>query len=216
MKHKYDLTLFKDGLSTSLPGKSRQNSAAHVMLLCEGEYARIEAAKKYLNYSLEKDIFVIYASVNLQQSFYQSKLYRMISNCDQNIASGNLMIFELGPFFESASLGDMEPYEDLKLLLEEIIKERIVAGHKGEIVVFGDCADYLCRCELFEQCIALERWWDEACSNWQKSEIKISVICPHSISAFTGQSSLHFKEEVSDLHTVTLQVSNPDPSVENT
>ena len=143
MKYKYDLTLFKGGLSASLPGTSRQKSAAHVMLLCDDEYARVEAAKKYLNYSLEKDIFVIYASVNLQQSFYQSKLHRMISNCDQNIADGNLMIFELKPFFESAALGDMEPYEDLKLLLEEIIKERIVAGHKGEIVVFGDCADYL-------------------------------------------------------------------------
>jgi hypothetical protein len=119
------------------------------------------------------------------------------------------MIFELGTFFESASIGDMEPYEDLKLLLEEIIKERIVAGHKGEMVIFGDCADYLSRCEMFDQCIALEQWWDDACNDWYKNGIKISVICPHTVSSFARSSFIHFKEDVSGLHNITLQVPNP-------
>jgi hypothetical protein len=182
------------------------------MLVCDDESIRVEAAKQYLNYSLEKGIFVIYASVNVQQSFYRSKLYRMISNCDQNMAKGNLLVFELGTFFESAALGDMEPYEDLKLLLEEIIKERRVAGHKAEVLIFGDCADYLSRCELFERCAALEQWWDETCKDWLRNDIKISVICPHSTSSFEGQSGTDFKEGLSNLHSITLQVPMRRPA----
>jgi hypothetical protein len=175
------------------------------MLVCDDENARVEAAKKYLNYSLGKGVLVIYASVNVQQSFYQSKLFRMISNCDEHIATGNLLIFELGAFFESASLGDMEPFEDLKVVLEEIIKERIVAGRNGEVMIFGDCADFLSRCEMFEQCVALEQWWDEACKNWLQNEMRISVVCPHSTASFARQNGMQFKEEMSELHSVILQ-----------
>ena len=179
-------------------------TAGHVFLVCVDEEARVDAAKKYLNYSLAKDIFVIYASVNVQRSFYDSKLYRKIPNCDKSIASGRLLVFELGTFFESAAVGDMEPYEDLKVLLEEIVNERKVAGHKNEIMIFGDCADFLSRCEMFEQCAALEEWWNKTCDEWRKRGVKITVICPHSMSTFAGHKGMDFREEISNLHTITL------------
>lgn len=172
------------------------------------EIERVEAARKYLNYSLANDIFTIYASVDTKETFYRSRLAAGIADCDRNIVEGNLMLFELTGFLESALKSSWEPFDDLKALLAEIVKERIVAGHRGEIMLFGDCADYLSRHGMLEQCIGLERWWDNACSELSKSGVRITVVCPHSSASFEGKSRPGFEREVSRFHSVVLRASH--------
>ncbi|WP_148680941.1 MEDS domain-containing protein [Candidatus Nitrososphaera gargensis] len=173
----------------------------HVILLYDSDDERNEVAINYINEGIRKGQLAVYASVNASDKMFMSKISSKIVGYDDNVNNGNLLILSLKPFYERALNGDLEPFKDFKALLEEIVNERIAAGKSGEVIVVADCADNLSRNEKFDECVYVERWWQETHLEWQKNNQKITVICPHPNSVLNKHSH---KERISRQHSLTI------------
>lgn len=177
------------------------SSYEHVMLLYDSDNERNQFAIDYINEGLRRGRLAVYASVYASDKSYTSKVLTRIANFKENIDQGNLLVLGLRRFYDRASSGDLEPFRDFKALLEQIVKERIAAGKSSEVIVVADCADNLSRNKKFDECVYLERWWQDTHFEWQKNGQKITVICPHP-NLILKQNS--HERRISKQHTLTL------------
>ena len=176
----------------------------HVMLLYDNDDERNEIAVNYINEGLKRGQLAVYASVNASDQSHMPKILSRIMNYKENMNQGDLLILSLMPFYKRALSGDLEPFQDFKALLEEIVKERIAVGKSSEVVVVADCADNLSRNEKFDECVYVERWWQDTHLEWQKNDLKITVICPHPNSILDKNLFVHHKQLISRQHSLTI------------
>ena len=83
----------------------------------------------------------------------------------ENMNQGNLLTFDTGTFYNFALAGDLQPFEELKVLIEEAIEEKKnilskkkVANEEVIVVVVAGVATELNRNEKFDECIKVEEW----------------------------------------------------------
>jgi hypothetical protein len=181
------------------------DSAQHVMLLYDNDSMRDDTTANYVNESLKKGSFTVYASVNAHSEPRLARFLSRIANYKEHIARGNLLVVRLKTFYDRAMENDIEPFEDLKAIVEEIARQRISKGRSGQVVMIADCADSLSRNEMFDECVFVEKWWQEAHSEWLKAEAKITVICPHPAKTLEAKPFAHRKRQLSNLHNATLR-----------
>ncbi len=62
-----------------------------------------------------------------------SKMVSGISNYEDNVNRGNLLTLDIRSFYNAISAGNVQPFEELKILLPEAIRERISSGKNDEI-----------------------------------------------------------------------------------
>ncbi|HEU0145029.1 MAG TPA: hypothetical protein VFQ47_09615, partial [Nitrososphaera sp.] len=111
--------------------------------------------------------------------------------------------------YNSALAGDLQPFEELKVLIEEVIEEKRIAS-KGKdeeeliVVVVAGVAAELNRNEKFDECINLEKWWQKTHSEWLQKGLKVSMICLHPSSILNKNQFMHYKQAISSLHHITL------------
>lgn len=180
------------------------SSARHVMLLYETDDARLESVTSYITDALAKDDLAVYASVHADNALHISKITSKIANYNVNIEQGNLLILNIKNFYSRALAGDLEPFKDLKAFLEEMIRERIAAGKSGRIVVVADCADNLSKNKRFEECVYIERWWQDSYLEWSGKELKITVVCPHPSVILGKERYAQEKHQISHQHSLTV------------
>jgi hypothetical protein len=181
---------------------NNKRSPEHVMMLYEDDVERNEAAIAYINKGLEKGQLAVYASVDASDPSCISKVLPRITNWKENMQKGNLAILSLKSFYSRALKGDLEPFKDLRVLLEEIVKERIAAGKSSEVIVVADCADNLSRNRKFDECLYVERWWQDTHYEWLKNKQEITVVCPHPNLILTQKGH---KDRISTQHSLTLR-----------
>jgi hypothetical protein len=180
------------------------SSNEHIMLLYDNDNDRNEIAIDYINEGLRRGQLAVYASVNASDTSYMSKISSKIRDYKNNMNLGNLLVMKLETFYERALIGDLEPFKDFKALIEEVLKERIIAGKNGEAVVVADCADNLSRNEKFDECVYVERWWQNTHLEWHKSNLQITVVCPHPSSVLNKSSIAHYRQRISHQHSFTI------------
>jgi putative ribosome biogenesis GTPase RsgA len=80
------------------------------------------------------------------------------SDFKENMNSGNLLTFDTRTFYNFALSGNLEPFEELKVLIEEAIEEkknilskRKVANEEVIVVVVAEVAAELNRNEKFDE-----------------------------------------------------------------
>jgi len=176
----------------------------HVMLLYDNDDQRNKVAVKCINEGLKRGQLAVYASVNASDASYMTKVSSKITNYKENMDRGNLLVLSLEPFYKRALTGDLEPFKDFKALLEEVVKERTVAGRSEEVVVVADCADNLSKNKKFDECVYVERWWYGTHFEWQKNNLKITIICPHPKSVLDKNLFVHHKQQISRQHSLTV------------
>jgi hypothetical protein len=174
----------------------------HILLLYDNDDERNEFAINYINEGLKKGQLAVYASVDASDTSCISKVLSKITNYKENLDAGNLLVLNLKRFYDRALDGDLEPFKDFKALLEEIVKERISAGKNDEVIVVADCADTLSKNEKFDECIYVERWWQDTHFEWLKNDQKITVVCPHP-NLILAQNN--HKKGISNQHSLTLR-----------
>ena len=178
------------------------------MLLYDADDGRDEAAANYINQALKQGQLAVYASVHADDSVHMSKISSKITDFKENIERGCLLVVRLHSFYERALIGDLEPFYDLKAILEAILEERIAAGTTAEAVVVADCADMLSKNEKFDECIFVERWWHNTHSGWLEKNVRINVVCPHQSRAFLQKPFMHRAQQISRLHSLTVSAIN--------
>ena len=183
----------------------------HVMLLCEDEEQRAQAAAEWINHGLEEGQHCIYASVYAFNQFHQSSISRIstkIRNYQHHLDNNNLQIIDFEPFYQSALTGNLTLFKNLKKNLEKISRENNVRGEKIKITVFADAACCLCENKSFEGSEKLEKWWQDAHDEWVKNNYHITVICPHPQVILETKQNTRLK--IANVHDIMITLNTHD------
>ena len=133
------------------------------MLLYRGDEEN--AVTKYVSEALRKGYLIVYLPLitNNNNSSPLSKIALSESmDYKENMNQGNLLTFNTRTFYNFALAGDLQPFEELKVLIEEAIEEKRilskkkVANEEVIVVVVAGVAAELNRNEKFDECIKVE------------------------------------------------------------
>jgi CheY-like chemotaxis protein len=183
----------------------------HVMLLCEDEEQRAQAAAEWINYALEEGHHCIYSSVYAFNQFHQSSISRIstkIKNYQHHLDNNNLQIIDFEPYYQSALTGNLTLFKNLKKNLEKISCENKVRGDKLKMTVFADAACCLCENKSYEDSEKLEKWWQDTHDEWVKNHYHITVICPHpQVILETNQNT---RLKIANAHDIMISLNTND------
>ena len=172
-----------------------------------------DAVTKYVNEALKKGYLTIYLPINgsnnNSSASSPSKIVLPESiESEENMNQGNLLTFETRTFYNFALAGDLQPFEELKVLIEEAIEEKRISSKRNDeeliVVVVTGVAAELNRNEKFDECINVEKWWQKTHSEWLQKGLKVTVICPHLIPKLDKTEFMHYKQAISSLHDIVL------------
>ena len=180
----------------------------HAMLLHSADDDK--AATQYVNEALRRGQLTVYVPVNTDNNTsHISEIASEIINYEDNVNRGNLLTFDTRSFYNSALAGDMEPFEELKIMLEEAITERRIASDKNDEVTFvSGIAGSLATNQRFDESIAAEQWWQKTHSEWLQKGLKITMICSHPCTIFDKNQFMHYKQAMSSLHQIVVDPSS--------
>jgi len=185
----------------------------HVMLLYNDYSDRELASIKYINQGLQEKQLCIYASVDADYTSHLSKISWQIKDYEQNIIKRNLIILNLKPFYDSSLAGDLTPFEEFYIQLQQELKHR---DGKNGVLIVADCADNLFRDKNFDQCNIVEKWWQDVYIKWLQQQEKtraqdqnhiINVICPHSGSLLSKHPLDQHKNQLSHNHSIIIDTA---------
>ena len=183
------------------------------MLLYNDYSDRELASIKYINQGLQEKQLCIYASVDADYTSHLSKISWQIKDYEQNIIKRNLIILNLKPFYDSSLAGDLTPFEEFYIQLQQELKHR---DGKNGVLIVADCADNLFRDKNFDQCNIVEKWWQDAYMKWLQQQEKtraqdqnhiINVICPHSGSLLSKHPLDQHKNQLSHNHSIIIDTA---------
>lgn len=178
----------------------------HIMLL----YSRDEdnAVTKYVNEGLKRGYLTVYAPINTgNNASHLSNISKMTSgivNYEDSVNCGNLLTFDTSAFYNSVLAGSVEPFEELKILLEDAIEERIASEKNDGVIFVSGIAGTLGANQKFNESINAEKWWQKTHSEWLQMGLKVSMICLHPNSILNKNQFIHYKQEILSLHDITL------------
>jgi hypothetical protein len=180
------------------------------MLLYRGD--KEDAVTKYVNEALSRGYLTVYLPINgannNNNTSHLSKIALSESiDYEENVNRGNLLTIDMRTFYNFALAGDLQPFEELKVLIEEAIEERIASkGNEEElIVVVAGVAAELNRNEKFDECIKVEEWWQKTHSEWLHKGLKVAIICPHLIPKLDKDEFTHYREAIASLHEIVVE-----------
>ena len=175
----------------------------HTMLLYSNDEDK--AFTKYVNDGLSRGHLTVYVPINTDNSAsHISKIASEIVNYEDDVNRGNLLTLDIRSFYNFALAGDLQPLEELKIMLEDAIKERIVYEKNDEVIVVVGIAAGLARNQKFDESVNVEKWWQKTHSEWLRKGLKVTIICPHSSAMLDKSQFVHYKQAISSLHDITL------------
>jgi hypothetical protein len=190
----------------------------HAMLLSPSDDYKDDAATKYVNEALSKGYLTIYLPINGEDknndaSHHLSKIALPESiNYEENVNRGNLLTFDTRTFYNFALAGDLQPFEELKVLIEEAIQESIASSkrrsndeEKAIVLVVAGVAAELIRNKKFDESLKVEEWWQKTHSEWLQKGLKVTIVCPHSSAMLDNGEFMHYKQAISSLHDIILE-----------
>jgi len=175
----------------------------HAMLFYSND-GEDKAAAKYVNEGLRRGYLTAYLPVNTYNISQQPKIVSEIVDYKENVNRGNLLTLDIMSFYNFALAGNMEPFEEFKIMLEEAIKERIASKRNDEIILVMGVVGGLAENQKFDECLNLERWWQKTHSEWLQKSLKVTIICPHPSPILDKERFMHYKQTISSLHDITL------------
>jgi hypothetical protein len=174
----------------------------HVMFLhSNGEY---KVATDYVNEAVRNGLLTVYVPGNTNNESHLPGSPSEDTEYEEGVDQGNLLTLDGRSFYKFALAGNMEPFEEVKLMLEEAIKERVAFKKNDEVIIVDDVAAELAGNQKFEECLNLEKWWREIHSEWLQKGLKVTVICPHPSPIFDNRDFTHYKQAISSLHNIIM------------
>jgi hypothetical protein len=143
-------------------------------------------------------------------------------NYEENVNRGNLLTFDTRIFYNFALAGDLQPFEELKVLIEEAIEERITSKkrrndeEKAIVLVVAGVAAELIRNKKFDESLKVEEWWQKTHSEWLQKGLKVTIICPHSSAILDNGEFMHYKQAISSLHEIIVESESVFAEQKNT
>jgi hypothetical protein len=172
----------------------------HAMLLYSADDNN-KTATKYVNEALRRGQLIVYVPVNTDNNTsHLSEIESEIIKYEDNVNRGNLLTLDIRSFYDFLLAGNVQPFEDLKILLEEAIRERIASNKNDEVTFVSGIAGTLATNQKFDECINSEEWWQKTHYEWLQKGLKVTMICSHPSTIFDKSQFMHYKQAMSSLH----------------
>lgn len=184
----------------------RLSDRQHLMLLYDDEQDRNSAEIECLNHALEAGQFCVYATVDAHEKGFADRLATRITNYKERVRQGDLLIVDFMPFYESAVEGSLDNFNRLKARVEASLRDRAAKGRNEKALLVADAACTLTKNGQFEQCIILERWWQDTYIEWMRDNMDVTIICAHPALALHGAATE--KMRISHAHSLTLDLKD--------
>lgn len=180
----------------------------HALVLYSADDDNSKAATKYVNEALRRGHLTVYIPANTHNNdnntSYISEIESEVINYEDNVNRGNLLTLDIRSFYNSALAGNMQPFEELKILLEEAIKERIASDKTDEVIFASGIGGMLATNQKFEESINSEKWWQKTHSEWLQKGLKVTMICLHPSTIFDKSQFMDYKQAMSSLHHIVV------------
>ncbi len=166
-----------------------------------------KATTKYVNEALRRGQLTVYVPVNANNNNNTPRISEIeseIINYEDNMNRGNLLTLDVRSFYNFLLAGDQQPFEELKILLEEAIRERIASDKNDEVTFVSGIAGTLATNQKFDESINAEKWWQKTHSEWLQKGLKVTMICSHPSTLFDNNQFIHYKQTISSLHDTIL------------
>jgi hypothetical protein len=184
-------------------GSAKLPFEQHALLLYSPDDDK--SATKYVNEALRRGQLIVYVPVSTSDNVSDiSEITPEITNYEDNVNRGNLLIIDIRSFYNPVLAGNMQPFEELKILLEEAIRERIASGKNDEITLVSGIGGKLSANLKFDQSINAEKWWQKTHSEWLQNGLKVTMICSHPSKILDKNQFMQYKQTISSLHHITL------------
>jgi CheY-like chemotaxis protein len=154
-----------------------------------------EVISEYINGGLAKNQLCIYTYTEENAEIAMSDLSKKITNYEENVKKGNLLLVDFKPFCESAKEMRLKPFQDLM----EFVKEKNRNRADQHVRIVGRAAGWLYENKHFDQCLALERWWHTKPFNG-------SLICPYKMSLFEHKQFFEHRDSLFVRHDTILRI----------
>jgi hypothetical protein len=184
------------------------------MLLYKNNHQRNEILTSYINKELIKGHLCIYAPVDPYSRESDTSIHDIsakIWNYHKNIQDGNLQIINMRYYYDCAIRREMEPLKNIKLGLQNAIRNRYKYNKKKlEIVIITDINFSLLQKRYVGQCFAVEEWLGNIYSEYINNNQYIKILClyPHFLFSSELEGSIKLvKDKLVELHTLTIDVS---------
>jgi hypothetical protein len=176
----------------------------HAMLLYSND--EDNATANYVNEALSRRQLTVYVPINTDNNnaSHLSKIVSEIVNYEENVNRGNLLTLDIRSFYNFALDGNMQPFEELKILLEDAIKERIASDKNDEVIFVSGIAGTLTTNQKFNESVNAERWWQKTYFEWLQKGLKVTMICLHPSPILNKNQFMDYKQAISSLHDITL------------
>ena len=188
--------------SVSTSDSSKLPFHQHAMLLYSNDEDK--AAAKYVNEGLGRGYLTVYVPVDTDDNASHTKMASEIVNYEDDANHGNLLTLDIGSFYKFALAGNLQPFEELKTIVEEAIKERIISKRNDEVILVMGVVGGLAENQKFNECLNVEKWWQKTHSEWLQKGQKVTIICPHPSPILEKNQFIHYKQTISSLHDITL------------
>jgi hypothetical protein len=164
------------------------------------------ASKRYIDGALRRGQLIVYIPINTDNNTtsHISEIESEIINYEENVNRGNLLTFDTRFFYNSVLAGNTEPFEELKMLLEEAIRERTASDKNDEVTFVSGIAGTLATNQKFDESINAEKWWQKTHSEWLHKGLKVTMICSHPSTVLDKNEFMHYKQAMSSLHDIIL------------
>lgn len=165
-------------------------------------------------------------TLNISELKSNTSDYDYENSLDNNNNRGTLLTLHAETFYQSALNSNLEPFEELRVLLEEAREERTGFTNNNNtafassensysennndanrITIVGTIAGKLTQDRKFDQCIQVEKWWQKTHSDLLNKGLNVTVVCLHPSSVLDKDqfSQTHHKQAISMLHDATIE-----------
>jgi hypothetical protein len=153
---------------------------------------------QYIDEGLRQNQICVYLSLNNLEKDYPKTILSQIPNLKKNEEKNFMIIKNSDDYYISAVCDNLKPFEDLK----RQIFEKAILNNKKAVRIVCDIPDFLFRNKHFDQCIALEEWWDQTIEEMNKRHgLNISLLCLYNSNNFQNTPFKYHISRINDNHS---------------
>ncbi|MDQ3873101.1 MAG: response regulator [Thermoproteota archaeon] len=154
-----------------------------------------DVISQYINGGLSQNQLCIYTYVEKDAETAMEHLSKKITNYEENVRAGNLLLVDFKPFCSSAMDNSLKPFDELMHIVEEKTRDRV----DKRVRIVGRAAGWLYENKHFDQCLALEQWW-------HTKPFKGSLVCPYKMSLLEHKDFFEHQDSMFIRHDTILKI----------
>jgi hypothetical protein len=168
----------------------------------QSSYSSVPIANSLLRYigeGLQTDQLCVYLSLYNVKRDHPKTILSQIPNLKNSLIEKNFMVIKNSDdYYINAACDNLKPFEDLK----RQILEKATLDNKKEIRIVCDIPGFLFNNKHFDQCIAVEEWWDQTIEELNRNQkLSVSLLCLYNSNNFQNIPFKYHRYRINDNHS---------------